>query len=135
MLPSQTVGRRLRCTNKETDRAAWLIANRAVVAAAMEIPWPRLQRVLIHEGAYELLALHEAIAGPNDAALEFCRERLAWPVERLDPPPLVSGADLIACGLVPGPNFAELLERIRDAQLNGEINTREEALALVDCAP
>jgi hypothetical protein len=128
------MGRRLRFTNKETDRTAWLLANRTVAASAKEVPWPRLQRVLIHEGASELLALHEAISGPSDAALEFCRERLAWPPERLNPPPLVSGTDLIALGLAPGPQFAQLLERIRDAQLNGEIHTHDEALALVDRA-
>jgi hypothetical protein len=88
--------------------------------------------VLIHEGAAELLALVEAIAGANDPALQFCRERLAWPMERLNPAPLLSGADLIAQGLAPGPTFAELLEQVRDAQLIGEVRTRDEALALVD---
>ena len=43
---------------------------------------------------------------PPIPALAFCRERLAWPAERLNPPPLVDGADLIRHGLQPGPNFA-----------------------------
>jgi tRNA nucleotidyltransferase/poly(A) polymerase len=129
---AHTVGRRLRYTNKETDRATWLLTNCAVVAEATQIAWPRLQRVLIHEGAAELLALYEAIAGPADRALEFCRERLGWPPERLNPPPFVSGADLIEHGLVPGPQFTGLLESIRDAQLNGEIHNRDEALVLLD---
>ena len=103
------VGRRLRYTNKEIERAAWLLAHLNVAATATNIPWPRLQRVLIHEGAAELIALHEAIAGEDDPALAFCRERLAWPPERLNPPPLVDGAALIAHGLTPGPNFSRLL--------------------------
>ncbi len=129
---AHAVGRRLRYTNKKTDRAAWLLAAREFVAAASQISWPRLQRVLIHDGAADLLALHEAIAGPADPALQFCSERLSWPPERLNPAPLVNGADLIARGLAPGPEFAGLLEQIRDAQLNGEIHTYDEALALVD---
>jgi tRNA nucleotidyltransferase/poly(A) polymerase len=129
---AQVVGRRLKFTNKEIERTDWLLANRAMVSSASQTAWPRLQRVLIHDGAVELLALHEAIAGPADDELAFCRERLTWPLERLNPEPLVTGADLIAHGLAPGPQFAELLERIRDAQLNGEIHRREEALALVD---
>jgi poly(A) polymerase len=44
----------------------------------------------------------------------------------------VGGADLIARGLAPGPKFAELLAKIRDAQLNGEVGTREAALALAE---
>jgi tRNA nucleotidyltransferase/poly(A) polymerase len=130
--PASIVGRRLKFTNKEIERAAWLLANREMASSASQTAWPRLQRVLIQDGADELLALHEAIAGPADDELAFCRERLAWPPERLNPEPLVTGADLIAHGLTPGPQFAELLERIRDAQLNGEIHHREEALALVD---
>jgi tRNA nucleotidyltransferase/poly(A) polymerase len=129
---AQSVGRRLRFTNKEIERAAWILAHRSVVEAAPDEAWPTLQRVLTHEGAAELLALHEAIAGPDDSALAFCRERLAWPPERLDPAPLLDGSDLIAHGLRPGPQFAALLEQVRDAQLNGQITTREEALALVD---
>ena len=75
---------------------------------------------------------YEAIAGPRRSALAFCRERLAWPPERLNPPPLVDGADLIRHGLAPGPQFSALLEQVRDAQLNGEIASRDEALALAD---
>jgi hypothetical protein len=102
------------------------------IAQAQQMPWPRLQRVLTHEGAFELLVLHEAIAGSADPALAFCRERLAWPPDRLNPPALIDGAALIEHGLAPGPQFAPLLEQVRDAQLEGRIQTRDEALALVD---
>jgi hypothetical protein len=104
----------------------------SAIQRAPQLPWPRLQRILAHEGAVELLALHEAIAGSADPALVFCRERLAWPPERLNPPTLIDGAALIKHGLEPGPQFAQLLEQVRDAQLEGRIQTREEALALVD---
>jgi poly(A) polymerase len=130
--PASSLGRRLRYTNKEIDRAAWLLTHLPLLENAATLPWPRLQRILTHEGATELITLREAVAGPNDADLAFCRERLAWPPERLNPPPLLDGADLIQHGLSPGPNFSALLEQTRDAQLNGEINTREEALAFVD---
>jgi tRNA nucleotidyltransferase/poly(A) polymerase len=129
---AQIVGRRLRFANKETERAAWLLASRPLLAAAPQLPWPQLQRILIHDGVQELLALQQAIAGPDDAALAFCRERLAWPSERLNPPPLVDGAELVRHGLKPGPQFSQLLDQIRDAQINGEIQSRAEALALVD---
>jgi tRNA nucleotidyltransferase/poly(A) polymerase len=125
-------GRRLRFTNKEIERANWLHRNMNVVMNAQTIGWPVLQRVLTHPGSTELLALYEAEFGSNDPALAFCRQRLRWPPDRLNPPPLVDGSDLIAHGFAPGPQFSTLLERIRDAQLNGEIHSREEALAMVD---
>jgi poly(A) polymerase len=126
------VGRRLRYTNKEIERAVWLLSHLNEMATAIDLPWPRLQRVLIHEGAPELMALRAAIAGEDDSALAFCRERLAWPPEQLNPLPLVDGAALIAYGLAPGPDFSRLLEQIRDAQLRGEIATAAEALAHID---
>jgi tRNA nucleotidyltransferase/poly(A) polymerase len=130
--PAITLGRRLKYTNKEIDRATWLLAHLDTVSQAPQLPWPRLQRLLTHDGATDLIALHEAIAGTDDPAVEFCRERLAWPAKRLNPRPLLSGGDLIRHGLRPGPDFSIILNKVRDAQLNGEINSRDEALALVD---
>ena len=47
------------------------------------------------------------------------------------PPPLVDGSDLIAAGLTPGPAFGPLLRHIYDAQLEGRVTTRDQAMALV----
>jgi poly(A) polymerase len=47
------------------------------------------------------------------------------------PPPLINGDDLIALGLEPGPSFRVILNSVQDAQLEGQIATREEALRLV----
>jgi tRNA nucleotidyltransferase/poly(A) polymerase len=130
---SGTVGRRLRYTNREIERTNWLLAHLPTIVNAPQTPWPRLQRVLVHSGAAELVALHEAIAGPgpDDPSLAFVRERLAWPAERLNPPPLIDGSDLIQHGLAPSPDFARLLEAVRDAQLRGEIKTTHDAMTLV----
>ncbi len=52
--------------------------------------------------------------------------------ERVAPPPLVSGRDLLReFELQPGPRIGELLEAVREAQVTGEVATREEALAFV----
>jgi poly(A) polymerase len=63
---------------------------------------------------------------------EFTREKLRnLPPEQIRPEPLITGDDLIAAGLQPGPLFKELLAAVEDAQLDGAILTKEEALALV----
>ncbi|MES2476864.1 MAG: CCA tRNA nucleotidyltransferase [Verrucomicrobiota bacterium] len=46
----------------------------------------------------------------------------------LIPPPLVTGRDLIAIGLQPGPRFREILETIQTEQLEGRILDRQPAL-------
>ena len=51
--------------------------------------------------------------------------------EPLIPPPLVTGRDLIAMGLKPGPPFRELLESVQTEQLEGRLLEREQALEWV----
>jgi poly(A) polymerase len=52
--------------------------------------------------------------------------------ERVTPPELLNGHDLLhEFGLQPGPHIGELLEAVREAQVSGQVRTREEALALV----
>jgi len=48
----------------------------------------------------------------------------------LSPDPLLSGDDLIAAGLVPGPKFRSLLDLVYDAQLRGDASTIPTALAI-----
>ena len=50
----------------------------------------------------------------------------------ISPPKLISGHDLMdEFGLKEGPRIGELLEAVREAQVEGEVRTKEEALALV----
>jgi hypothetical protein len=48
---------------------------------------------------------------------------------RSAPPPLLTGDDLIALGRTPGPDFKRLLDAAYDAQLEGSLTTRQQALA------
>ena len=45
--------------------------------------------------------------------------------------PFITGKDLLALGLKPGPIFRQILEVVLDAKLNGEVKTREDELAFV----
>ena len=126
----QEVGLRWKLSNKEVDKAVWLVEHRNALTGAREMRWSKLQSPLAHPWAESLVALHEASwpQGPDEAA--YCRELLAQPREKLDPPPLLSGDDLRVHGLRPGPKFKAILQAVRDAQLDGEIQTKEEALRL-----
>jgi tRNA nucleotidyltransferase/poly(A) polymerase len=50
----------------------------------------------------------------------------------LIPPPLVTGRDLIALGLKPGPRFGEILESLQTEQLEGRLNERAAALEMLE---
>jgi poly(A) polymerase len=127
-----TIARELRYTKKEGDLTGWLLTNVDTVGRADQLSWPTVQRLLVHPGAQELVALYEALLGGKDAGSTFCRAKLQLPENVLNPAPLVDGADLISHGIQPGRGFADLLEHLRDAQLEGRIANREQALVLAD---
>lgn len=126
-----SIRQRWKLANAESVRVDWVVNHLPIARSATTIPWPQLQRVLIHEGSAEMVQLVEAIDGSDSPAVVLCREKLALAPDRLNPPPLITGEDLIAAGLKPGPKFAELLEQVRDAQLLGQISSKDDALAMV----
>jgi poly(A) polymerase len=129
------VSERWRLSNKETEHTSWLIANHRALLSAQNLPWSRLQPLLVSAPIDDLLKLHEAIAhaaSHETSHVAYCRRRLQSPPEELDPPLLLTGDDLIRHGVPRGKIYKTLLERVRDAQLDGQIAAREDALTLVD---
>ncbi len=131
---ARDLAKKWRLSSRQARRIAWLVENYRALHAAPTQRWPQLQRILIHEGRDELvslLAAQTACQQTGAADLAFCRERIAWPAEKLNPPPLLTGDALIEAGLSPGKKFAKLLEEVRNAQLEGRVTTREEAMHYV----
>ena len=130
----RTAGRRLRLSNDEVVRAAWLVRHANALDEPECLSLAELKRTLAASYVDDLLQLLKARHGAGEStieAVEFCTKYLEeTPVDELNPEPLITGSDLIAAGMTPGPAFKEVLAKIRDAQLNGEITTHEEALAL-----
>ncbi len=134
------LARRWKLSNQESKRLRWLVEHQAALVGAADMPWSRLQPLLTSEGACELLSLHEALTGGTDgqgptatpADFATCRERLLLPPEALNPPPLLSGDDLIAHGVPRGKQYQRMLQAVRDAQLDGQISSKQQALKLVD---
>jgi tRNA nucleotidyltransferase/poly(A) polymerase len=124
---------RLKLTVAERKCMEWVLTQESVVRSARRQPWPRLQRVLIHEGAADLLCYGRAVAAVLDGDegnVDYCQQRLTLPPEELNPPALINGEALKAAGLPPGPAFAQILEAVRDAQLEKQIASPAAALAL-----
>jgi hypothetical protein len=130
------LGRALKLSNPERERAAWLVAQQHALDEAADLPRHRLRRILASPGASDLMRLVRAVqtaaVGVSvDAA--FCDSYLTTlPDGAIDPPPLVDGRDVLSRGVRPGPRVAGLLDRVRDAQLDGAIGSRGEALAWLE---
>ena len=60
-------------------------------------------------------------------SLDKANQVLLWPAERLNPEPLIGGEDLRSLGFEPSPMYAKVLQGARDAQLDQQLCTKEEA--------
>lgn len=117
------------------ERVSYLVRNHLRHVQAPDMRLSTLKRFLREDGIDELLELAriDALSSNGDLRYyQFCKERLAeLDHEEIRPAPLVRGGDLIALGLTPGPMFSEILRRIEDHQLGGDLGSREEALEWV----
>lgn len=125
---------RLKLSNDERKRIVWLVEKHQYLADAKRMRPSKLKTILRHPGIHDLLLLHRADAlatGRSVEHVEYCEQLLReWGPAELDPPPLITGNDLRDAGIETGPMYKRLLDAVREAQLDGTITTRAEALAL-----
>ncbi len=147
------VAARLRCSQAEIKTVATLIQmhmrpflllpafrerelsfralGRLVRAARPELPGLfalAMADSLAGQGPLKPADSEAVLADLAAAAFQFLQERLE-PQERL--PKLINGHDLLRLGLTPGPGFRRLLTAVEEAQWEGLVQTREEALAMI----
>jgi putative nucleotidyltransferase with HDIG domain len=127
--------RRLRFANHETEQILSLVANHMRFADAPRMKESTLKRFFRLAQFDQHLALHRLDCLASHRSLElydFVRQHFeTLPQEQVRPQLLVSGKDLIEAGYPPGPQFTEMLALAEDAQLEGAVHTREQALALI----
>jgi len=132
---AEEICRRLHFSNEDTRQIVALVANHMRFADAERMKESTLKRFLRLPGFDEHLELHriDCLSSHGNLALyNFVRERVQHtPEEEIRPAPLVNGEDLIALGYHPGPRFRDILSAVEDAQLEGALHTREDALAFV----
>ena len=128
--------RRLHFSNNERKAITNLVARHMLFKNVREMRPARLRRMLGTDDFPDHLALHRAdcLASHGDLAnAEFCEQKLreyeSEGAEPILPRPLLNGHDLIDMGYKPGPAMGQVLRALREAQLNGEIRTAEEAIA------
>ncbi|MDG2222477.1 MAG: CCA tRNA nucleotidyltransferase [Rubripirellula sp.] len=121
---------RWRLSNLEVRMADSALRHWQAIATADQQKWSTVQPILIDRDIDTILWLADARVAAeqlDSVGVEKAREALGWPTERLDPPPLLNGDDLRQLGIPGGPELGRLLKRTREAQLNRELQTREEA--------
>jgi poly(A) polymerase len=117
-------------SNEESDLLAAILSLRPRIAGTWvggdRAVRKRLAAAPGFAGAMAILrAEHHPVVAAVDADLP------ALHAEGIQPAPLVTGDDLVAMGMCPGPAFRPMLDRAYDVQLNGGFSDRDAALATV----
>jgi tRNA nucleotidyltransferase/poly(A) polymerase len=123
--------RRALClSNEDRDRLKTIFDLAGVATAWDALTKAQRKRLLATEpwpAAWRLLAAVEMGAGMPQRAAQIERDAAPLYEEGVAPKPLLTGEDLIAAGLEPGPRYGTLLEAAYDAQLEGELASVEQA--------
>jgi poly(A) polymerase len=127
---------RLRFPTHVIEAVEALIANHMKFKDVPHMRESKVKRFLRMPDFEDHMALHRLDCLSSHGSLdnyEFIRRKQAEvPPEELKPAPLITGRDLIAAGYKPGPQFGTALTAVEDAQLEGRITTREEALCFAE---
>lgn len=132
---AESICRRLRFSNDDTDQVMALVANHLRFKDVPQMKASTLKRFVRLNRFEEHLELHRLDCLSSHRNLEnyeFVRRFLEiTPPEVVRPAKVLTGDDLKKMGFVPGPLFKRILERVEEGQLDGSIKSRSDAERLV----
>jgi len=129
---SRDICRGLRLSNKQIDRIYSLIKEHLRFKDVFKMKKSTLKRFLATPYFHEHLELHRADCLASHGMLDaynLVLEKLGELEEDdIKPVPIVTGKDLISLGYTPGPVFSDILGYLNEAQLEGIISNKGEAI-------
>jgi len=132
---ARKICRRLKLSREETGRITWLVRSHMRFRDVRQMRQSTLKRLLAEPYIDDLSRLIRAdILGSHGDLGDY-----EWALARKEEfeesgeevKPLLSGHDLMAMGLEPGPHFKDLLHALVDAQLEGKVTDRAQAETFV----
>jgi len=128
---AEAICRRYHFSNEETEQIIALVANHMRFAAVDQMRKSTLKRFVRLPHFEEHLELHRLDCLSSHRNLDSYnavqRFLAETPEEQVRPQRVLTGNDLSQMGYSPGPLFSEILRAVEDAQLEGQIATKEEA--------
>jgi poly(A) polymerase len=126
---------RLRFSNDDTQQILALVANHMKFKDVAQMRKSTLKRFVRLPAFSEHLELHRLDCLSSHGRLEAYQALKSFlaetPAEQVSPPRLLTGVDLQDMGYVPGPHFQRILTALEDAQLEGLLQTRDQAVLFV----
>ena len=133
---SVNIGRRLRLSNGQIEQVSDMVRRHMQFINVPSMRKSTLRKFLASPNIEDELELHRLDCLGSHGNLDtydyvqtMQQQIHDEGLEKL-PVPLLNGDHLIAAGLPPGPGFAHILRRVYDAQLEGDVQTLDQALAL-----
>jgi len=124
----------LKFSNEDIEHVSALVANHMRFKDVQQMRLSTLKRFLCLSHFEEHLELHRLDCLASNGQLDsyaFVKAKLAeLSSNELRPAPLIGGRDLLQAGFKPGPALGRALEAVATAQLEGDIHSPDEALAL-----
>jgi putative nucleotidyltransferase with HDIG domain len=128
---AEAICRRYRFSNEETEQILALVANHMRFMDVNRMRASTLKRFVRLPRFEEHLELHRLDCLSSHRNLDSYgvvqRFLAETPAEQVRPQRVLTGTDLSAMGYIPGPVFSEILRAVEDAQLEGQIRSKEEA--------
>jgi poly(A) polymerase len=132
---AEAICRRLRFSNDEIEQIMALVKNHMRFGNVERMKDSTFKRFIRLPHFDQHLELHRLDSESSHRSLrmyDYTREKMAaLPAEAVQPKPLIGGDDLIAMGYDPGPRFKEILAAVEDAQLDGQLSAKEDAMRFV----
>jgi len=129
---TEQIMERLRFSRAEIDATVEMVRQHMVFKDVPRMRVAKLKRFMARPTFEEELELHRVDCASSHAMLDnydfLVRKKEEFANQPIIPLPLVTGDDLIALGMKPGPKFGEILEAVETRQLEGTLKSREEAL-------
>ena len=132
---AEAICRRLRFSNDDTAQILALVDNHMRFGDVEKMKASTFKRFVRLPRFDEHLELHrlDCKASHRKASnYDYTRQKMAeLTPAAIRPAPLVTGDDLAAAGYAPGPQFKEILTAVEDAQLEGNLKSKEQAMRFV----
>ncbi len=127
------IAERLRFSNDLAECVEHAVRNHMRFAHVRDMRQAKLKRLLAEKDFLMELELHRLDCMSSNGLMEsyeFLKNELqkSANIPPVLPEPLIKGGDLIRLGLQPGPDFKVMLDAVMDAQLEGRVCNKTEAL-------
>ncbi len=128
---TRDIMKRLRFSNHEIDETVEAVDKHMAFKDVKHMRLAKLKRFMDRPTFEAEMELHRVDCAASHGMLNnyhFLRDKQQEFAEEPTPPePLITGDDLIRLGYPPGPLFAEILEAVRDLQLENALQTPADA--------